>query len=189
MDPPPRPTPGTTPSPSAPGLESSSRMARPTLLLLTPAAAPADVEDDVNVCVDGSATDAGSSDLTAVDSLEAAHVPVPECGERYSVDVTALLHEGTSRVFRGTLFVDGSRHSEVVCKIAHMPEGVERIRKEAGLYRGQLAPLQGLYVPTYVGLFEGTMEGNETACLVLSYEGEAMQTSLYTSGIDFRYVT
>ena len=155
--------------------------ARPTLLLLTPACDSSPAADD--------GADPDSLEFTAVDALQAVQVE-SEDASRYSVDVSALLHTGETgcRVFRGALSIDGCRHSEVVCKMGQGPRLVERIRKEAELYRSELKPLQGRYVPTFVGLFEGNMEGGETACLVLTYEGEPMQLSLYTSGIDFRCV-
>ncbi|RPD82739.1 hypothetical protein L226DRAFT_36200 [Lentinus tigrinus ALCF2SS1-7] len=154
-------------------------MARPaSLLLLTPAnVAGAFPVDD------------GAVDFTHVDTLQAVHVR-PECklkgGAQYSVDVTHLLHEGHTRVCQGTLSVDGHRQGEVVCKIGWGSQVIERLRKEAGLYRGKLASLQGRYVPTFIGLFEGETEEGVTACLVLTHEGERMQQSLHISGIDLR---
>ncbi|RDX50542.1 hypothetical protein OH76DRAFT_1402601 [Lentinus brumalis] len=148
------------------------------LLLLTPANAAGAFPDDD-----------GAVDFTHVDTLQAVRVR-PEAsskgGAQYSVDVSHLLHEGRARVCQGTLSVDGHRQGEVVCKIGCGSQVVERIRKEADLYRGKLAPLQGRYVPTFVGLFEGETEDGETACLVLTHEGERMQQSLYISGIDLR---
>ncbi|KAI0756157.1 hypothetical protein C8Q80DRAFT_1215223 [Daedaleopsis nitida] len=145
-----------------------------SLLLLTPAS------------VDGSKpSDDDCFDFTSVDALQAVGAR-PEDGAHYSVDVTHLLHAAENIVYKGTLSLDGRRHSEVVCKIGRGRQLMERLRKEADQYRDKLADLQGRYVPTFVGLFEGEMEEGETGCLVLSYEGERMHESLYTSGVDFR---
>lgn len=150
-------------------------MYSPSLLLLTPA------------CVDGSVPDVDHFDFTNVDALPAVQVRLEAgSGAQYSIDVTRHLHEGSTRVCQGTLSLDGQRHSEVICKIGHSRQAAERLHKEANLYQGKLASLQGLYIPIFVGLFEGETEDGETACLVLTYEGERMQQSLYTSGIDFR---
>ena len=102
--------------------------------------------------------DDGAVDFTHVDTLRAVQVR-PESnslkgGAKHSVDVSHLLHDGHTRVCRGTLSVDGYRQGEVVCKIGSGPQVVARLRKEADLYQGKLAALQGRYVPTFVGLFE-----------------------------------
>lgn len=146
-----------------------------SLLLLAPA------------CLDGSFPGPeGLFDFTNVDSFQAVHVRAEDSAQ-YSVDVSQLLHDGPStRVCKGTLSVDGQRCSEVVCKLAHGSQQIARLRTEADLYRTKLAPLQGRYVPTFFGLFEGEAQEGETACLVLSYEGEQMQQSLYIASIDFR---
>ena len=144
-----------------------------SLLLLKPAVVEGSVPDDDRV------------DLTTVDSLDAVQVRL-EAGALYWVDITRHLHEGSTRVCQGTLSLDGRRHSEVVCKIGYGRNAAERLRKEADLYQGKLAPLQGRCVATFVGLFEGETEEGETTCLVLTYEGECMQQSLFTAGIDFR---
>ena len=130
--------------------------------------------------------------FTTVDNIEAIHAPPGDLNDaRYSIDVSEVLHEGNTRVYRGTLSVDGHRHrtSDVICKLARGRGSVEALHREADLYRGRLAPLQGRYVPTFVGLFGGETESGETACLVLTYEGTMMQQSLYTSTIDFRCVS
>ena len=73
-----------------------------------------------------------------------------------------------------------------MCKIGSGPQVVARLRKEADLYQGKLTALQGRYIPTFVGLFEGETEEGDTACLVLAHEGERMQQSLHISSIDLR---
>ncbi|KAI0701267.1 hypothetical protein C8T65DRAFT_579743 [Cerioporus squamosus] len=156
-------------------------MARPASLLLLTSANVAGAFPD----------DDGAVDFTNVDTLQAVQVR-PESssnlkgGAQYSVDVSHLLHEGHTRVCQGTLSVDGHRQGEVVCKIGCGSQVVERLRKEAGLYQGKLASLQGRHVPTFVGLFAGETEEGETACLVLTHEGARMQQSLHISGIDLR---
>ncbi|KAH9934050.1 uncharacterized protein BXZ73DRAFT_77143 [Epithele typhae] len=152
-------------------------MAGPSsLLLLSPVGSPTDSDSDA---------DDDGLEFTAVDSF---HGVQSQDGSRYSVDLSALIHHGTTRIFRGTLSADGIPYTEVVCKVGTGPRLVERIRHEARLYRTKLAPLQGRFVPRCFGLFEGVVEGVETSCLVLSYEGEPTQHSLHTTGIDFRYV-
>ena len=154
-----------------------------SLLLLAPAGddkTPAGAEE-------------GSEPLgfSTVDSFEAIHTPPGDLKDaRYSIDVSDLLHEGNSKVYRGTLSVDGRRHrnADVVCKLARGKTSVEALHREADLYRGRLAPLQGRCVPTFIGLFRGEKGNEERACLVLTYEGAVMQQSLYTSTIDFRCV-
>ena len=155
-------------------------MARPaSLLLLTPANVAGDFPDDD-----------GAVDFTHVDTLQAVQVR-PESnslkgGAQHSVDVSHLLHDGHTRVCRGTLSVDGYRQGEVVCKIGSGPRVIARLRKEADLYQGKLTALQGRYIPTFVGLFEGETEEGDTTCLVLTHEGERMQQSLHISSIDLR---
>ncbi|KAH9923209.1 uncharacterized protein BXZ73DRAFT_51069 [Epithele typhae] len=150
-------------------------MAGPSsLLLLSPVGSPTDSDSDA---------DDDGLEFTAVDSF---HGVQSQDGSRYSVDLSALIHHGTTRIFRGTLSADGIPYTEVVCKVGTGPRLVERIRHEARLYRTKLAPLQGRFVPRCFGLFEGVVEGVETSCLVLSYEGEPTQHSLHTTGIDFR---
>ena len=153
---------------------SMATPARPaSLLLITPA------------CVPGSFPADGSFDFTRVDTLQAVRVPDQDSAH-YSVDISQVLSEGKTRVCRGTLSVDGCRQSDVVCKIGHGRQLVDRLRKEADLYQGRLASLQGQYVPTFIGCFEGTTEAGETACLVLTYEGDCMEQSLYISCIELR---
>ncbi|KAM5539891.1 hypothetical protein V8D89_006394 [Ganoderma adspersum] len=152
-----------------------------SLLLLAPAS------DDKTSA--GAEEDPESSGFTTVDSFEAIHTPPGDLKDaRYSIDVSDLLHEGTTKVYRGTLSVDGRRHrnADVICKLARGKTSVEALHREADLYRGRLAPLQGRCVPTFLGLFGRETEGEERACLVVTYEGAVMQQSLYTSTIDFR---
>ncbi len=165
-------------------LSAMARLELPaSLLLLTPAC---------NDRTPAGADEASESLAFAnVDTFEAVHTSSGDLKDvRYSIDVSELLHEGNTEVYRGTLSVDGRRHrnANVVCKLARGKSSVETLHREADLYRGTLAPLQGRYIPTYVGLFGREAEGGETACLVLTYEGVVMQQSLYTSTIDFRCV-
>ncbi|TBU26647.1 hypothetical protein BD311DRAFT_725811 [Dichomitus squalens] len=150
---------------------------------------PASLVLHTPACDDRTPADDDVPDVSTLDAFEAVYTPCGD-GARYSVETSQLLHEGSTRVYRGTLTVDGRRptHSEVVCKLGRR----QALHREADLYRGKLAPLQGRYVPTFVGLFDGATAAEAEAgddgmsCLVLTYEGDRMQESLYTRRFFFR---
>ncbi|TFY67318.1 hypothetical protein EVJ58_g1696 [Rhodofomes roseus] len=58
---------------------------------------------------------------------------------------------------------------EVAVKWVRGSLGVEKMRYEAALYRGELKHLQGDVVPRFYGLFTGEIDGEVVGCLVLEW--------------------
>ncbi|KDQ19087.1 hypothetical protein BOTBODRAFT_103494 [Botryobasidium botryosum FD-172 SS1] len=69
------------------------------------------------------------------------------------------------------------RPREVVYKVATTPRAIELLKHEANVYR-QLRKLQGKCVPLFHGLFEGFMQGEAAACIVIDYCGVPLKVTL-----------
>ncbi|OBZ74442.1 hypothetical protein A0H81_05259 [Grifola frondosa] len=75
---------------------------------------------------------------------------------------------------------------DVVFKIAYGKKAINRMRREAGVYRRELKDLQGEFVPRFYGLFEGVTDDRRTGCLVLGYIGKTLEYYLYAMNRKFR---
>lgn len=106
-----------------------------------------------------------------------------------------ILHDGHSKVLRGTLS-GGEAYiglTDVVCKWVVLDAGVERLRQEAELYATKLAPLQGVYIPKFLGFFSASVPGIggemlPAACMLLEYCGKPIQGWLSHQPMELRCV-
>ncbi|KAI0349817.1 hypothetical protein OH77DRAFT_1593974 [Trametes cingulata] len=109
-------------------------------------------------------------------AVPGVHVP-------YMLKEPGMVDAEHQHIFEAILFTpkDPGYSRRVVCKVAindcRDREGcrLESLRDEAELYQDKLSTLQGLYVPRFIGFFEGSTgpDANLTvACLILEYVGD-----------------
>ncbi|KAI0705623.1 hypothetical protein C8Q76DRAFT_574568, partial [Earliella scabrosa] len=77
---------------------------------------------------------------------------------------------------------------DVVCKVAHGRERVNRLEKEATFYNAQLVSLQGQAVPMVFGFFKGNTVRGFTAVLVMEDCGDPLVRPLWQYPLVFRCV-
>ncbi|KAJ3537305.1 hypothetical protein NM688_g6712 [Phlebia brevispora] len=113
---------------------------------------------------------AKSTEDGACDSDEASQPPL-----RFTQ--SDLVHEGTSKVYKGTLVNGGDTPLRVVCKlIQESPKSNPAwLDHEAAVYENKLADLQGICVPRFYGLFTGTIADKPASCIILEDCGVALQ--------------
>lgn len=119
--------------------------------------------------------------------------PTPLHGRQQFI-ATELLYCERSLVLRGVIkSLDPSLNDYaeigVVCK--YREDDISSLGHEADVYRGDLRELQGVAVPRFYGLFEGSYgvgAGKETriACIILEYCASDRDGSVWN--VDTRYV-
>ncbi|OBZ74796.1 hypothetical protein A0H81_05244 [Grifola frondosa] len=107
--------------------------------------------------------------------------------KQYEFRDPELLHEDTSKIYRGELTCEGEEPRDVVCKLVYGKRRMKRVRREACFYANELQKLQGRMIPRFHGLFRGEMQDGDTVCLVLDYIGKPLTRCLFTMNFQFRF--